>query len=93
MKIEQVSQGASAGNGRVMEIIVYLVGEIRRNKQIGDIDLAQLSKKGFTDTEVSTAQLAQPIEKTRRLITGLLNAVGLAGSSYAKEYEIGRAHV
>src|SRR5438874_3272108 len=55
MKIEQVSQGASAGNGRVMEIIVYLVGEIRRNKQIGDIDLAQLSKKGFTDTEVSTA--------------------------------------
>jgi hypothetical protein len=38
------------------------------------------------DAEVSTAQLAQPIEKTRRLITGLLNAVGLAGSAYAKEY-------
>jgi len=38
------------------------------------------------DTEVSTAQLVQPVEKTRRLIAGLLGAVGRAGSSYAKKY-------
>src|SRR5581483_412856 len=38
------------------------------------------------DAEVSTAQLAQPVEKTRRLIAGLLGAVGRAGSSYAKKY-------
>jgi hypothetical protein len=38
------------------------------------------------DTEVSTAQLTQPVEKTRRLIAGLLGAVGRAGSSYAKKY-------
>jgi len=38
------------------------------------------------DTEVSTAQLAQPVEKTRRLIAGLLGAVGRAGSTYAKKY-------
>jgi hypothetical protein len=38
------------------------------------------------DAEVSTAQLAQPVEKTRRLITGLLNAVGIAGKSYAKKH-------
>jgi hypothetical protein len=38
------------------------------------------------DTEVSTAQLAQPVEKTRRLIAGLLGAVGRAGSAYAKQY-------
>src|SRR6185369_3893791 len=38
------------------------------------------------DAEVSTAQLSQPVEKTRRLIAGLLGAVGRAGSSYAKKY-------
>jgi hypothetical protein len=38
------------------------------------------------DAEVSTAQLTQPVEKTRRLIAGLLGAVGRAGSSYAKNY-------
>jgi hypothetical protein len=38
------------------------------------------------DTEVSTAQLAQPVEKTRRLVAGLLGAVGRAGSTYAKKY-------
>jgi len=38
------------------------------------------------DAEVSTAQLMQPVEKTRRLIAGLLGAVGRAGSSYAKKY-------
>ncbi len=38
------------------------------------------------DTEVSTAQLMQPVEKTRRLIAGLLGAVGRASSTYAKKY-------
>jgi hypothetical protein len=38
------------------------------------------------DAEVSGAQLMQPVEKTRRLIAGLLGAVGRAGSAYAKKY-------
>jgi len=38
------------------------------------------------DAEVSSAQLSQPVEKTRRLIAGLLGAIGRAGSSYAKKY-------
>jgi hypothetical protein len=38
------------------------------------------------DAEISTAQLSQPVEKTRRLIAGLLGAIGRAGSSYAKKY-------
>ena len=38
------------------------------------------------DAEVSTAQLMQPVEKTRRLIAGLLGAVGRASSTYAKKY-------
>jgi len=38
------------------------------------------------DAEVSTGQVMQSVEKTRRLIAGLLGAVGRAGSAYAKRY-------
>jgi uncharacterized protein Smg (DUF494 family) len=55
MKTENVSRKTSVGTGRVMEIILFLVGEMRRNKQLGDIDLHKLSERGFTETEVSTA--------------------------------------
>jgi uncharacterized protein Smg (DUF494 family) len=54
MKTDHISASA-IGTGRVMEIILFLVGEMRRNKQIADIDLAKLSERGFTDSEVSTA--------------------------------------
>jgi len=53
MKTEQAQ--SAIGTGRVMEIVLFLVGEMRRNKQIGDIDLGKLSARGFTETEVSTA--------------------------------------
>ena len=55
MKAESVSSKALKGTGRVMEIILFLVGEMRRNKQLGDIDLAKLADRGYTETEVSTA--------------------------------------
>jgi hypothetical protein len=52
-----------------------------------ETDLARLAGPYLAgDAEVSTAQLTQPVEKTRRLIAGLLGAVGRAGSSYAKKY-------
>jgi uncharacterized protein Smg (DUF494 family) len=54
MKTETVTTSA-IGTGRVMEIILFLVGEMRRNKQIGDIDLGKLSARGFSESEVSTA--------------------------------------
>jgi hypothetical protein len=38
------------------------------------------------DPEVSTQQVAQLLERSRRLIAGLLGAVGRAGSSYAKQH-------
>ena len=38
------------------------------------------------DTEVSTQQVAQSLEKTRRLIAGLLGAIGRAGSTYARNH-------
>jgi len=53
MKTEQTA--SAIGTGRVMEIILFLVGEIKRNKQIGDIDLKKLSDLGFSESEVSTA--------------------------------------
>jgi len=53
MKTEQTAN--AIGTGRVMEIILFLVGEIKRNKQIGDIDLKKLSDRGFSESEVSTA--------------------------------------
>jgi hypothetical protein len=38
------------------------------------------------DPEVSTQLLIQPLERTRKLIAGLLGAVGRAGSTYAKKH-------
>ncbi len=38
------------------------------------------------DPEVSTQVVAQPLEKTRRLIASLLGAVGRAGPTYAKNH-------
>ncbi len=55
MKAESISSKALKGTGRVMEIILFLVGEMRRNKQLGDIDLGKLAARGYTETEVSTA--------------------------------------
>ena len=55
---------------------------IRKEVELNKLAGAYLSG----DAEVSTAQLTQPVEKTRRLIAGLLGAVGRAGSSYAKKY-------
>ena len=52
-----------------------------------EADLNRLASAYLTgDTEVSTAQLSQPVEKTRRLIAGLMGAVGRAGSAYAKKH-------
>src|SRR5712664_3581598 len=55
---------------------------IRKETELNRLAGAYLSG----DAEVSTAQLMQTVEKTRRLIAGLLGAVGRAGSSYAKKY-------
>jgi hypothetical protein len=49
-------------------------------------DLAKLSGEYLAgSTEVSTAQLQQLLERTRKLVAGLLGAVGRAGSAYARE--------
>ncbi len=55
MKTGESNAKSSQGVGRVMEIVLYLVGEIRRNKQLADIDLKKLSDRGYSESEVSTA--------------------------------------
>jgi len=40
---------------KIVEILAYLIGELRNNIPINDIDLTVLSKKGYSTTEISTA--------------------------------------
>ena len=51
-----------------------------------DVEMAKLTGQYLGgDSEVSTQQLVQALEKTRRLIAGLMGAVGRAGNTYAKK--------
>ena len=43
------------GKERIMEILVFLLAEMRGNKQLTEIDLKPLSQRGFSQTEISTA--------------------------------------
>lgn len=40
---------------KIIEIIVYLLGELKKNRQLGEIDLNNLSKLGYTQNEINTA--------------------------------------
>lgn len=40
---------------RIVEIIVFVVSELKQNKPINEIDVSELEKKGYTSTEISTA--------------------------------------
>jgi uncharacterized protein Smg (DUF494 family) len=40
---------------RIVEIIVYIIHQIRNDKRIGEIDLHVLSDRGYTQNEISMA--------------------------------------
>ncbi|MAT38489.1 MAG: hypothetical protein CL946_02665 [Ectothiorhodospiraceae bacterium] len=40
---------------KIVEIIVYLINEMQNDKRLGEIDLRQLSDRGYTENEISTA--------------------------------------
>lgn len=40
---------------KIIEIIVFLINEMRNNKRLGEIDLRILSDHGYTENEISTA--------------------------------------
>ena len=58
---------------KIVEIFVYLIGELRNNIPINDIDLSVLSKKGYSATEISTAfnWLFEKISDGENIITDI----------------------
>jgi uncharacterized protein Smg (DUF494 family) len=41
---------------KIVEILIYVLNEVRKtNKPLGEIDISQLEKKGYTEAEISTA--------------------------------------
>ena len=38
-----------------IEIIVYILNEMRISKQISDIDIERINSDGYTDSEINTA--------------------------------------
>ncbi len=40
---------------RIVEIILFLVNEMKSNKQLSEVDVSFLTENGYTPTEISTA--------------------------------------
>ena len=40
---------------RVVEIILFLVNELRSNKRLNDVDVSSLTRDGYTQSEISSA--------------------------------------
>ena len=40
---------------RIVEIILYLVNELRSNKRLNDVDVSSLTRDGYTQSEISSA--------------------------------------
>jgi uncharacterized protein Smg (DUF494 family) len=55
--LEQSTSGPNFGSGRerIMEIVFFLLSEIKENKALAEIDLKPLSVRGFSEIEISTA--------------------------------------
>jgi uncharacterized protein Smg (DUF494 family) len=56
---------------KIIEIIVYVIAELRHHKNINEIDLEQLKQLGYTKAEISTAfsWLVDRIEMAEKLYT------------------------
>jgi len=40
---------------RIIEIIAYVISEVKRNKSLNEIDVNELENRGYTSSEISTA--------------------------------------
>ncbi len=40
---------------RIVELILYLVNELKTNKNLSDVDVAALAREGYTQSEITTA--------------------------------------
>jgi uncharacterized protein Smg (DUF494 family) len=55
MNMEDMPERRLQAHERIIEILVYILAEMRKHQQLADIDLGQLSQRGFSQTEISTA--------------------------------------
>ncbi len=57
---------------KIIEIIVFLVQELKQDKRLGEIDLRLLSDSGYTENEISTAfsWLFDKINLGENILTG-----------------------
>jgi len=61
---------------RIIEIIVFVMSELRLNKEINDIDITELRSRGYTSTEISAAisWLIDQLEFSEQfLASGMMN--------------------
>jgi uncharacterized protein Smg (DUF494 family) len=56
---------------KIVEILIYLIGELRKNVPVADIDLSILSQRGYSSSEISTAfnWLFEKISSGENLLT------------------------
>jgi len=54
--------------GRIMEIVLYLVGEMQHRKELAEIDTTTLRALGYSDTEISMA-FSWLFDKVARSVT------------------------
>jgi uncharacterized protein Smg (DUF494 family) len=54
--------------GRIMEIVLYLVGEMQHRKELTEIDTTTLQALGYSETEISTA-FSWLFDKVARSVT------------------------
>lgn len=40
---------------RIVDIIAYVISELRQNKTINEVDISELQDRGYTNSEISTA--------------------------------------
>jgi Smg protein len=57
---------------KVIEIIVYILNEMRNSKHINEIDIKRLNSDGYTDAEINTAfaWIFSKIEAGEKVFTG-----------------------
>ena len=56
---------------KIVEIIVFVIAELRQNKDINDIDIIELQRRGYTSAEISTAfsWLVDRMELSEKIFT------------------------
>jgi uncharacterized protein Smg (DUF494 family) len=88
---------AAAGRDRIMEILVFLLSEMRAKKGLTEIDLKPLSQRGFSQTEISAAfswlfdKLAAEQSAAEGPIVFAAPFTNVAGTSHRVYHEVERS--